>query len=337
MKRFFASIFFLTVGVFLLGSVFYVVGGGAIWGLLLGFNLWGLVPIVLLTILSALCAIWRWHFIIQARGFNISFFQLLPIWLAANGFSYITPIVYVGGEGVKAFLLRDKFKVPLSRSITFIALEKILEFTAVFFFLIAGVGIFILHKGGLPDITKTIVVAVGVVLGVAFFVLILYIQAFRNRKFIAPLVQFFSLENTRFGLALKETEEEMIDFLDLRSPAMWYSWALSFLRHMFFLMRTILLVYYLGQGLQIAASLSALAGLYASYALPIPAAIGAQEISQSFVLAQFGWGPGIGTALSFLIRGADILIVVVGLIFLFRFGIDLMASKILHRIKLNYS
>lgn len=335
MKKFILGTFFLVLGFVLLGSVIYVVGGGMILESLSSFSLEGFILILSLTFLGMFIASARWYFILKTRGVHVPFWKLVPIWLAANSFSYVTPIVYVGGEGIKVYFLRDRFGVPLSKSTALLVIEKILEGTAVFFLLIGGVVAFLFYRQNISGLGTSLFVAVFIVIVLAIFTAILYIQSFRNKKIITPIAKFFSFHDTRAGLLLAEIEMEMIGFLDLRSRAMWYALGLSFLRHIGYWGRNLLLIYYLGHGLRIAASLSTLSGVYISYMFPIPGAIGAQEASQSIIFSQLGWGANMGAAFSFILRAADVILIATGAFFLFRFSMDLLASKLAGKISIR--
>ena len=119
-------------------------------------------------------------------------------------------------------------------------------------------------------------------------------------------------------------EDDILSFFDPTSSDMWKAWFLSLLRQLFQITRHVLIIYFLGRGLQIGASLMSLSILYLGYAVPIPAALGVQEAFQSILFALFGWGAGEGLALSLILRASDIFVVGIGVTVLLKYGIKFM-------------
>lgn len=334
MKGILLGILFFIFGAVLIWGVIDHAGGEAIKRSLFALNLWGIIPILVLTALAGAVANLRWQIIFRARGIDVPFFKLLPIWLLGNAISYVTPIVYVGGEGVKGYLLKDKFNISWSKSAAIIALDKIFEGTATFFILLGGVALFVFYLG-LPAITSTILAAISAILFLVISISFFYVRAFRNHKTITPLLRLLHLSHTRLGSLFAEAEIEMIAFLDLRSKFVWMALALSFLRQLFYWSRVAAVIYFLTNGINFSASLVSLSGIYLSFILPVPGALGVQEISQYILFSVISYGAEIGTALSFVLRGADSIMVAVGLFFLFQFGFVLIASKILRKMNIN--
>ncbi|MEX2144930.1 MAG: lysylphosphatidylglycerol synthase transmembrane domain-containing protein [Candidatus Spechtbacterales bacterium] len=294
----------------------------------------GFLGLFFLTFAGVLATNLRGQIILRAQGINFSFWRLFGIWLAGNAFSYMTPMAYLGGEGVKAYLLGRKFGVPKDKIASFIVIDKIIDLTSFLFMVVIGAAVFVYHIGP-SDLTRSVIWSVSVI-GVVFLIFALfYALVFQNKKFMTHTLQALFLHKTKLGYFIQKTEDDVIEFFTFRSKFMWQSFASSMLTQAVFLLRHILLIYLLGRGIQLTASLMSLGALYVGFITPVPGALGIQEGVQSVMFSALGWGGQQGLALSLIIRTFDIIVVSLGVIILLRQGIGLMASGALYMMNVN--
>ena len=102
------TILLFGFGVALFVGILLYVGVDDIADALRQLDLKYLVPVVVLIFIEASISTFRWQYIINSLGEKIHFKGLFPIWLAGNAFNYLSPVVYVGGEGFRIFLLKQQ-------------------------------------------------------------------------------------------------------------------------------------------------------------------------------------------------------------------------------------
>ena len=327
-----------TIGtiLFITGAVFTVVLAikidfDQVLSAVFGINPFGFLALLLLTFAGVLATNLRGQVILRSQGVELPFWRLLGVWLAGNVLSYMTPLVYLGGEGIKGYLLNKKFGVPINKTASFILIDKIVDLTSFLFMIIMGAAVFVYYIGP-SHLTRSVAWSVSV-MGVVFLIFAsFYVLVFQNKKFMSRILEILFLDKTRLGYFIQKTEDDVIDFFNMRSKFMWQSFASSMLTQVLFLSRHILLIYLLGRGIQVSASLMSLGALYMGFITPIPGAIGVQEGIQSIIFSSLGWGGQQGLALSLVIRTFDIIVVSLGALILLRQGISLMASGALYMI-----
>ncbi|OGZ57494.1 MAG: hypothetical protein A3F94_00670 [Candidatus Spechtbacteria bacterium RIFCSPLOWO2_12_FULL_38_22] len=332
MKKTLPGFIFLGIGVFLILGLFFKISPFQIWQSILRFDLREFVVLLTLTFVAILIAVWRGKLILKSQGEDIKFWNLFFVGTAGVAFSYLTPLVYVGGEGVKGYLLNKQFNITWPKVAVYLTIDKLFEMTASFLVISAAVIAFV-HRLGFPGLTKVMLTVVGLT-GVIFVLFaIFYLVLFQKKRVFTKILQTIRLDKTKVGRGLIKAEGDILEFFDANSSYMWKAWFLSLLRQIFQVSRHILILFYLGKGLHFSASLMSLGGLYLGYSLPIPGALGVQEAFQSILFAIFGWGAEQGLAVSFILRGIDMFTVTVGVMVLFRYGIKFMARTTLELIE----
>lgn len=325
MKKLITGIILFTLGLALVAVLSIKIDGKDIATGLSGFAIRGFVAVLALTLLGHMLANWRMFYILRAEGYAIPYRKLFSIFLAGNAFSYTTPLVYLGGEGVKAYLLKEHHDVEWRKSTAMLVVDRILEVTTAFVVIVIAASAFVLHAGvdGFTRTLGTIAVAIffAVLLGAAF-----YSKAFRNKTILEPAIRFFSFHKTRAGKFMTRAERDVVKFFHRRDKYMWYGWIISAVKQVILFTRHAVLFFYLGKGIVALAPLASLGALFVGYVFPVPAALGIQEAFQGILFAVFGFKAGEGLALSFVLRGADIIIVSLGIIILVRHGLSLITK-----------
>ena len=79
--------------------------------------------------------------------------------------------------------------------------------------------------------------------------------------------------------------------------------------------------------------LSILGFNYLAVIIPIPTALGSHEAIQSFAFNAFGLGASAATAFTMIIRGAEVLVALLGALFLFKLGIEVIKNIIFERLE----
>ena len=293
-----------------------------------------LAPIVLLLVIEALLSTWRWHIILRAQGDAISFKALIPVWMAGNAFNYISPIVFMGGEGVRIFMLKNRFNIAYHRGASSVVVDQLFNGLSVVAVVVAGAGVLAWYVSS-PG-TTTALIVVSAIFGPALAAIgLLFAQAFRNKPTFTPILKLFSLHRTRFGTFTARTEKEMSSFLSLSSRAFWLVLGVTVARQITIIARAMFVLAALGVSVAWADGLLALSGVFVAYALPIPLAIGTQEAAQTALFGLLGWGVGTGILFSALYRATELALVFGGAVVLARSFTEFAANNIFKAIGLN--
>ncbi len=328
MKTIFLSILFILVGVGFFVWIIQHVGLSNVVRALGEFPLWGIAVVIALTFISFCVGILRWQRILKYQGIVVSYRALSAIWLAGFTFSYITPIAYVGGEVVRTGLLKSRFGISSSKGFSSIAIDKILEGTIWVIIIASGVLVFLVALG-VPSLNKVLFVGAGVVVFSAGVIVLVYILSFQRVRVVRRVLKVFGLENSYGGIFLTEVEHDVLKFFRISNKALWEGLAFSLFKNAILWSRILFVVVLLGKGFKPISSFIMLSFSFLGYSAPIPGGLGTHEIAQSVVFAGLGLGAESGIALSLFLRMAEIIFVILGLFFLFRFGVEFLATNVI--------
>lgn len=285
------------------------------------FPLIGFISVFSITTLSILITCEKWRLILGAYGYNIRFSKLLIFKLAGWAVSYLTPSLFIGGESVRAYMIKKEEKVPWSWALSSIIADKALEGTIGSFVILLGVVFLFFRKllsGGLRIFLLVLVV---------FFLYIL-LRLFKNSKrgFASSLLHLFRLDK----LKLFRKWQKGIDNFDQGLSSLFKSHKRIFFSGLFLsclscaltLLRYKTIIYFL----DLEVSLYQIIIIYALTILVvvipfIPGAFGTYESIQAFSFAILGLGSQVGVACIFIMRIIDLIMVGLGLIFLSYFGL----------------
>lgn len=293
-------------------------------------------------VLLTLCA--RWWLFLYAQGHKIPFLRLLGYRLTAFGISYFTPGPHFGGEPWQVYAVSRRHGVPYADSIAAVTLDKLVEMLVNFAFLAAGV--FFLFQfpfwldgsgqggetsGAMLDPSRPpalfqLALYVLILLAIPATLLFAYRQGFhpvtgtttrllqlRNR-----LVSASNSANARIPAWLHtiEQSESRIGTLCRHQPVIFLAaLAISVVSWLVVVWEFWLMTQALGLGLTASQAVPALLAARIAILLPMPAAIGALEAGQAWVMTGLGRGPAAGIGITLLIRARDTLLALLGLWF----------------------
>ena len=92
------------------------------------------------------------------------------------------------------------------------------------------------------------------------------------------------------------------------------------------------LIIFLGKSIGALPVLSILGFSYLAVMIPIPTALGTHEAIQTFAFNSLGLGAHTATAFTMIIRGAELMVSLAGLVVLFRLGIVLVKNNLFKKI-----
>lgn len=284
-----------------------------------------LLAVVNLAVLATFSA--RWWLLLLAQGYRIAYWQLVAYRLATFAVSYFTPGPHFGGEPLQVYLVATRHRVPLAAAVAAVLVDKTLEMATNFIFLTAGVLLLARQQmlGGIDPVQllggSLLLLALPLGLLVALFwggqplsALLVALDRMRGRwaarrgRTAGPL-----WAETRVGLAIRRSEAQSVALCRQHPRIVLLAVGASGLSWLAVAGEFWLMTRVLGLTLTWPGVVTALLASRVALLLPLPAAIGALEASQTLAMQLAGQPPAAGLTLSLLIRGRDSLLGLAGL------------------------
>ncbi|MCG2690196.1 flippase-like domain-containing protein [Candidatus Parcubacteria bacterium] len=296
------------------------------------FSLQGLAMLAITALLVWLSTI-KWKLILKHQGERFSTKQLMPFILIGVAMSYFTPFAIFGGEIFRIYFLKKKYPdLPAQKAIASVATDRILEVTAFFTFLIIGLLVFWLFGPVFASPLGSIALAFA-----GFFLallLVFYFSNWRKKSALGWLMNVLGIKKRLLGdkngeVAL-ETEQEVFRFFSLKNKVFWQGLGLAFLEYFGFFIRAVILVFFITGGFEIVKSLAVYSFASLASLTPLPATLGALELSQGFAFSVLGFGFNKGAVFSMVWRATDLFFCFLGLFFFAKHSAKAAQDKLLN-------
>jgi uncharacterized protein (TIRG00374 family) len=325
MKRV-AILISLLLGLFLFGTAMQQAGIDSVVKTVLFFPLPAISAVFLLNFF-AVCVIgaFRWKIIIESQNSHkISFIKVLRAKLAGFAVSYITPSILVGGEPVRAYMIKEEAGCDWEKSFASVIIDQAIYFFTMFLFMVAGF-LFLADHFALPT---SIFYGFGIIILSSFF--ILYLFYFRLIKknsdghgFFIFIIKTIRLDKIKFVKKKEEnierTEKMIASFFKKENVAFIKAFALAILEVLLYLITIWIIILYLGQTIDFAYSAAIFFILTLANFVPIPGSLGSFEASLTFIFNLLDLGKSNGFSFSLIFRSINIALVFIGLFSLIYF------------------
>jgi len=326
MKKFLLLLISLLVGVGIFVWIGRVVGWQEIKNAFLVFTGWHGMAIFGLTLLMILIGNWKWKEILRGENVKISFRELLRPYLAGFSVMFLAPVLLLAGEFFRGYVLKAQNAIPWSKGMASVFIDRILEWTANLVVIFFGV-LFFLSIIGLPPM-KLLIIFGGVFSvfagGIGYF----YLKTFKRESMAKAILRTLGLAKLNQANSILEVETEIFNFFKPKKKSMWKGFGLSFLRAGAMYLRAWLLILFLGKEISALPALSILGFTYLAAMIPIPTALGSHEAIQTFAFNSLGLGLSAAAAFTMIIRGAELIIALVGIVILYRLGVGLVKNTL---------
>jgi uncharacterized protein (TIRG00374 family) len=213
---------FLGVVSFFIGAatfwfVISQVGIGEVIKRLFEFSPWGLIPLIVLTGIVQIIGAYKWQYVLRGLGVSIPLGALTKAFLAGNALSYITPVIYIGGDAARAYILRERYGVTWEKGIASITIDKISEAAVWVLVICAGVVAF-LWQSQTPWASNLALILLAIMAFMAAGIALLYFLSFRKKSIVRPLLlRPFHFEGSRAGHLLCDIENELFRFFSFKN------------------------------------------------------------------------------------------------------------------------
>ena len=319
MKRRLLRLLPWLLGVALLVLIVRTVPVGDVATVLRQLRLWEIAVLIAANTLVLLAITARWWFLLHGQGYRVPLAALFGYRLAAFGLSYFTPGPHVGGEPLQVLLVEREHGVPRSAALAAVALDKAVEFSINFTFLLLGVAA-VLRWRMVPDDAGR--QALG--LAAALLLLpLLYLAATAAGRYPAARFAYWLASagplhrwSIRLGATadtLAAGEAQVGDFYRRAPRALAAAVAITVVSWVALIGEYWLMVHFLGVDLTLPQLVVSLTAARIAILLLLPAGLGALEASQALAFGALGLDPAVGISASLLIRARDTLLGTLGL------------------------
>ncbi len=314
-------LFLLVLGLVTLVGLVWHIGPARIIEAAAGVGSTAVVLILLPSVLMYALEAFGWRLTLGRHGLGVGFLRLLAIRTAGEVVNMTTPIAYVGGEPLKAYLLKRQ-GVPLVEGMASVVTAKTTMTIAQVLFILVGIalGLWVLGKPGTPGNSQISVLAVSVSVMVLLFGTVVFVAVQRHGLFTALLG---TLRRCGIRIGFLEAREEKLRALD-RAILDFYARD----RRGFLLSIAVYFLGWLAEALEVyvilsclslpvsvasAVSIGALSAFIKGGTFFIPGSVGAQEGGNLVLLLAFGYTDLSGITFALLRRLRELVWIAVGL------------------------
>ena len=319
------KLFLLVVGLITLVLIVWHIGPGQIYDAAAQLGPAALLVLLIPSAIMYVVEAYGWKVTLGPSAKDIPFWRVLAIRTAGEVVNMTTPTAYVGGEPLKAYLLK-KHNVPMVEGLASVIIAKTTMTIAEVLFILIGIALGVWLIGG-NDSSGHAVAAALVSVGLLAFGTAAFV--FVQRQGIFTWLLGF-LRKIGLKIACLEAREEKLRSLDRtilefyrhNRPAFYASTGLFFLGWMAEALEVYVIVYYLGGPAMAlsAISIGALSVFIKGGTFFIPGSLGAQDGGNVLLLKAFGYSDVTGIAFALLRRFRELVWIGIGLLCLLLVG-----------------
>ncbi len=312
-------LFLLFVGLLTLGLIVWHIGPGQIYAAAAQLGPAALLVMLIPSVIMYAIEAYGWKVTLGPSAQAIPFWRILAIRTAGEVVNMTTPTAYVGGEPLKAYLLK-KHDVPMVEGLASVIIAKTTMTIAEVLFILFGIALGVWLLGGNDSSGQTVAAAllsVGLLaFGTAAFVFV------QRQGLFAWLLEF--LRKVGLKIAYLEAREEqlrsldrtILDFYRQKRPVFYASTGLFFLGWMAEALEVYVIIYYLGGPAMAlsAISIGALSVFIKGGTFFIPGSLGAQDGGNLLLLKAFGYSDITGITFALLRRFRELVWIGLGLL-----------------------
>jgi uncharacterized protein (TIRG00374 family) len=315
----------LTLGLLVLGLLVWHIGPGNIYEAATRLGPMALAVILIPSLIMYMIEAYGWKVVMGRSAQAVPFWRLLAIRTAGEVVNMTTPTAYLGGEPLKAYLLKND-NVPIAEGAASVVIAKTTMTIAEVFYILVGIalGFWILGAGSSAgQSVAAALVSVGLlVCSIAGFVFI------QRRGLFASILAIVRKLGLRIGFLesqeehLRSIDQTILNFYSHHQRAFYASIGIYFFGWMAESLEVFVIIYYLGgpTNLLSAFSIGALAVFIKGGTFFIPGSLGAQDGGNLLLLQAFGYSDVTGLTFALLRRFRELVWIGIGLLCLAMVG-----------------
>lgn len=315
------------IGIILSISIISNIGLKTIFETFAMANLIWLIPYFGVSFLIVSALVLRLQLILEAHGHHVPFSKLFLIHTAGFAAGFLSPIPLNGGEGAKIFFLK-KEGLSYQKAFSSIIVDKSINETMNVIFSFIGVVLILLYLA-IPR-NNILLMLVGLLVFAAILSAFYY-RTITGKGALLPVFRAFKIFNQKFYKnhkeKIKDTERLLTKFFKNHRSTLKLTLVVSLISWIFMFAEYKLLLLTLGYNAPLIILFIVIAVVALAYMTPIPAALGTLEGGQISVFKFTNMKVSDGIASSIIIRTKDLIISMIGLLYMFNYGINFKETK----------
>ncbi|MFP4000798.1 MAG: lysylphosphatidylglycerol synthase transmembrane domain-containing protein [Thermoplasmata archaeon] len=176
----------MAIGIGTVIAVFSIVGFDQIFESVSDLNPYYYAVVVAIIILSILLWAIRWGIFVKKNHPEVTWIDLFKMQLVGQAMNNITPVVKMGGEAGKLYLMKRKYEIEVREGLASISLDLILEFIVDIVLVLGAVSLLMILTNP-PTWIFMILLGFAGICGLIFF---LIIEVYFDMKIIHNLLGF---------------------------------------------------------------------------------------------------------------------------------------------------
>jgi len=309
----------LALGLLTLGFLIWHIGPGNIYDAAARLGPTALIIMLIPSVIMYVVEAYGWKVTLGPSAQAVPFWRLLAIRSAGEVVNMTTPTAYMGGEPLKAYLLR-KHQVPIVDGLASVVIAKTTMTIAEVLFILVGIGLGFLilgRHGSSGQIVAAGLLSVGLLMfGTAGFVFV------QRRGIFALILETLRTWGWRIGFLearedqLRSLDRTILNFYNHHQGAFYASTALYLVGWLAESLEVYVIVSCLGgpADLLTSVSIGALSVFIKGGTFFIPGSLGAQDAGNLLLLQSFGYNDVIGITFALLRRFRELVWIGIGLI-----------------------
>lgn len=315
----------LAFGLLTLGFLVWHIGPERIFEAAAQLGPGALLVILIPSLLMYLLEAYGWRITLSSAADGIPFWKIFAIRTAGEVVNMTTPTAYVGGEPLKAYLLKRQ-DIPMVEGLASVVIAKTIMTLAQVLFILVGIALafWMLGAGGSSGhiAAAGLLTAALLLFGVGAFIFVQkrglfmwILQAVRRLGLHIPLLEAREEK-------LRSLDFTILNFYTQHRSAFYGATGLYLLGWLAEALEVYLIVFYLGgpANLMSAISIGALSVFIKGGTFFIPGSLGAQDGGNLLLLKAFGYSDVTGMTFALLRRFRELVWIGIGLLCLATLG-----------------
>ena len=320
----------LRITLFVLGLLTFLgliwhIGLDRIWDAMSAVGPLAVLSILLPSVLMYALEAFGWQLTLGPFSTHISFGRLWAVRTAGEVVNMTTPAAYVGGEPLKAYLIKPQ-GIPLVDGLASVVTAKTIMTMAQVLFIFIGIvfALFLLHG---TTSTTQLMLATGLSLGLllcgtaGFFFLQrrgLFISILKGLRAIGIRIAYLEQREVQ----LRELDQTIMNFYCRNQRGFVVATVVFFIAWLAEALEVYVIIFMLGEPIDplTAIAIGALSVFIKGGTFFIPGSVGAQEGGNLALLLAFGYGEVTGIAFALLRRVRELVWIGIGLVCLMALG-----------------
>lgn len=317
------KIILFTLGISIFAFLIYKIGIGTIYENLksIGYNF----PIVFIPFFIVCyfdCLGWQYSFNEWSESIKLKY--VFPIRWAGEAINILTPTAYVGGEAVKAYILKKRHGVPLEDGLASVVISKTVMTIAQIFFLVIGIIVSTKYITSNDYLILTVTIALVISIPLIFF----FIVWQRKGLFvsISNLLEKFKIK-IRYLIEnrdkIESLDEKIRNFYKHKKKRFYLSFLYYLIGWFTGVLEVYTILYFMGYqiGFFEALVIESMIQLIKSCSFFIPASLGVVEGGSVLIFTALGLTAHAGLSYGIIRRVRELVWAGIGLIFLMSYGV----------------